>query len=119
MDHKTKTHKNFTLNIEQFIARFIQHIPDEGFRMIRYYGFLANRVRKKLLPAVYELIGQKEPYTTKAPTYAELIKKNFGFDPLACILCGQQLIFTGVNFGKSNASNLITFHSELALCEIY
>lgn len=55
LDHTTNTYRKLRLSIEEFIRRFIQHIPDEGFRMIRYYGFLAHRVRSKLLPIVYWL----------------------------------------------------------------
>ena len=59
LDHTTKTRKKMTLTTEEFIGRFVQHIPDLNFRMIRYYGFLANRVRGKLLPLVYQLLGLK------------------------------------------------------------
>lgn len=114
LDHRTKTYRNLTLTIEQFIARFVQHIPDAGFRMIRYYGFLANRVRGELLPIVYKLLNQENSTKTKLPTYAELIQKNFHFNPLKCILCGQQLVLSTLRFGKTTAE-LLTFHRELAL----
>jgi hypothetical protein len=35
LDHKTKTYRYFILTAEKFIEKFIQHIPDKGFRMIR------------------------------------------------------------------------------------
>ena len=114
LDHVTKTFRNFTLTIEQFIARFVQHIPDKGVRMIRYYGFLSNRTRGKLLPIVYTLLNQENSAKTKTPTYAELIQKNFHFDPFKCILCGQQLVLSATHFGK-NTAELLTFHRELAL----
>lgn len=114
LDHTTKTYRNFKLTAEQFIAKFIQHIPDKGFRMIRYYGFLANKVRGKLLPKVYGLLGQEPEQSKPAPSYAELIQKNFGFNPLTCIVCGQQLILSAINFGKSTFE-LLKFHRELAL----
>ncbi len=44
--------------------------------MIRYYGFLANRVRGKLLPLVYQLLGQKIQAEQPPPTYAELMQKT-------------------------------------------
>lgn len=115
LDHKTKTYKKLTLSIEEFIGRFVQHIPDEGFRMIRYYGFLANRVRGQLLPIVHQLIGQQNAYNNPAPTYASLMEKSFGFNPLACILCGKQLVLSAVRFGISNVYQLLHFHRELAL----
>src|SRR5437762_1324998 len=108
LDHKTKTYRRFTLSIEQFIARFIQHIPDLNFRMIRYYGFLANRVRGKLLPIVYQHIGQTKNHDALLPpTHAELIQKNFGFNPLICILCGNHLILSYIYFGRTNINELL------------
>lgn len=115
LDHKTETYKKLTLSIEEFIGRFVQHIPDEGFRMIRYYGFLANRLRGKLLPVVHQLIGQQSEYNNTAPSYASLMEKSFGFNPLACILCGKQLVLSAVRFGVSNTYQLLSFHRELAL----
>ena len=115
LDHNTKTNRRFTLTVDQFISRFIQHIPDKGFRMIRYYGFLAHRVRGKLLPIVYKLLGQERPLTSLPPTYAELIQINFNFNPLTCILCGAQMILTAVRFGITKVSELLACHRELAL----
>ena len=114
LEHRTKTYRNLTLTSEQFIARFVQHIPDKDFRMIRYYGFLANRIRGKLLPIVYKLLNQENNAKTKTPTYAELIQKDFRFNPFKCILCGQQLVLSAIHFGK-NTAELLTFHRELAL----
>jgi hypothetical protein len=114
LDHRTKTYRNLTLTSEQFIARFVQHIPDKDFRMIRYYGFLANRIRGKLLPIVYKLLNQENNAKTKTPTYAELIQKDFHLNPFKCILCGQQLVLSEIHFGK-NTAELLTFHRELAL----
>lgn len=115
LDHKTKTYRRLTLSIEQFIALFIQHIPDLNFKMIRYYGFLSNRTRGALLPIVYTLIGQEKNEHSKLPTYAELIQKNFGFNPLICILCGAPLLLAGIYFGKTNVYQLLQHHRELAL----
>ena len=116
LDHNTNTYRRFTLSVEQFIARFIQHIPDLNFRMIRYYGFLSNRQRGKLLPIIYDLIGQeKNDPSTTAPTYAELIQKNFGFNPLICILCGAPLALVGIYFGNTKTRDLLQHHRELAL----
>lgn len=114
LDHTSKTYRKFKLTAEQFIARLIQHIPDTGFRMIRYYGFLAQRIRGTLLPKVYTLLGQI-PETRKPPSHAELIQKNFGFDPLTCILCGQKLLLSRIQFGTYRTSQLLQFHQGLAL----
>lgn len=117
LDHTTKTHRHFKLSVNQFISRFIQHIPDIGFRMIRYYGFLANRVRGKLLPLVYSILNQPNNKPDAPLTFAELIKKNFNVDPLACLICGSRLLLAEVNFGKANIYNLLKHHRQLALLQ--
>lgn len=114
LDHTTKTFRKFTLTTEQFIARFIQHLPDKYFRMIRYYGFLSNHTRGKLLPVVYKLLNQEKLLQKSLPNFAELIQQNFGFNPFNCILCGHQLILSVTHFGK-NISDLLNSHRELAL----
>lgn len=51
-DHKEKTHRRFVCTPDAFTERLLQHVPEKGFQMIRYFGFLANRVRSKELPKV-------------------------------------------------------------------
>ncbi len=118
LDHTTNTHQQCELSAEEFIARFVQHIPDVGFRMIRYYGFLSNRLRAKLLPIVYRLIGQQKSLSIITSRYAELIEKNFHFKPLVCILCGQPLLLVTVQFGKTGVHQLLKLHRPLALLQI-
>jgi hypothetical protein len=115
LDHTTKIYRNFKLTAEQFIERFIQHIPDVGFRMIRYYGFLAHRVRSKLLPMVYKLLGQEARAVSFTLTFAQLMWKNFQINPLSCILCGQPLLLFTIHFGNTSSHNLLTHHRQLAL----
>ena len=40
---------------EKFLRRFLQHILPKGFPRIRYFGWLANRRRSKLLPLCRDL----------------------------------------------------------------
>jgi Putative transposase len=115
LDHTSKTRKTMTLTSEEFIGRFVNHIPDKNFRMIRYYGFLANRMRGTLLPLVHQLLGQNIESTLPSPTYSQLIQKAFGFNPLTCILCGSNLVLSMVLFGRSSVHQLLPYHSELAL----
>jgi len=55
--------KLLTLDAQVFAKRFLLHVLPSGFVKIRYFGFLANCVRNKLLPVC-----------------KELIRKNLGFD---------------------------------------
>jgi hypothetical protein len=113
LDHRDQQHKQKRCTIDDFITRLIRHIPDKGFRMIRYYGFLANRVRGKLLPKVYDLLDQPEKKALKI-RFPELLHSTFGLDPLKCILCGSQMVFCGITPGMPWAK-LTQHHRALAL----
>jgi hypothetical protein len=116
-DHKAKAYRNFTSSVDDFITRFIQHIPDVGFRMIRDYGALANRVRGKFLPIIYALLGQQQRGldSLQKISFASLIKATFNIDPFKCILCGGKMVLELVVYGKSSTSQLLSVHRELAL----
>jgi Transposase zinc-binding domain/Putative transposase len=45
-----------TLTHEEFLRRFLQHVFPTGFPRIRYFGFLANRRRRLLLPLCRNLL---------------------------------------------------------------
>jgi hypothetical protein len=113
LNHKNKQHEKTTFDSDAFIERFTQHIPEKGFRLIRYYGFLANCVRSKLLPIVYDLVGQEPPKSVRPIAWAELARKSFNFDPLECILCGSRMLPGYFKFGKSQ-KEMMKHHEVLA-----
>ena len=47
-----------TLTGEEFLRRFLQHVLPKGFPRIRYFGWLANRKRGRLLPLCRVLLNQ-------------------------------------------------------------
>ena len=101
-DHRDGRKKQLRLDTEEFIRRFLSHIPEKYQRLINYYGFLANRVRGKLLPQVHDVLGQKMRETRKI-RYAQMLKRSFGIDPFECPLCRSQLAFVGLVIGKTSA----------------
>jgi hypothetical protein len=54
--HGNKQRK-MTLTAMEFLRRFIQHVLPLGFVRIRYFGFLANRCRSRLISLCRELQG--------------------------------------------------------------
>lgn len=118
LDHYTDSKTLKTLSAEDFVRRLVTHIHDTGFRCIRYYGFLANRVRGKLLPVVHKLL--KNPCwdnviqtTKKIKIYwREMILKTFGHDPLKCNTCGTIMGLHAISFPSSNTS-LHDFHKQI------
>jgi hypothetical protein len=59
--------KEMSLEAVEFIRRFLMHVLPAGFVKIRHYGFLSNRIRKrmvehcrKLLPSVPQATVEQE-----------------------------------------------------------
>jgi len=48
-----------TLTCEKFLRRFLWHVLPKGLPRIRYFGWLANRRRGRLLPLCRTLLGQE------------------------------------------------------------
>src|SRR5215469_11501483 len=53
--------RTLTISPEEFLRRFLQHVLPEGFPRIRYFGWLANRRRRDLLPLCRCLLKQQVP----------------------------------------------------------
>lgn len=77
----------------EFIERLIVHIPDVNFRIIRYGGFYANRLRGKLLPIVFALKNKgtygaaKQKLSNLGSWWRKRIERFSHLDPLICELC--------------------------------
>ena len=99
----------------QFIRAVIQHIPDTGFRLIRYYGFLSNALRGICLPIIRHLLNLPEPgQYVNTITYASMMQQFLNFNPLKCILCGKELILEHISVGI-RVRDLKKIHAQLAL----
>lgn len=115
-DHKSGTHKKLHLDVYSFLKRFTQHIPPKHFKIIRYYGFLANSVRTRYLPLVYKLTNSIFDFVHHV-SWQTIHRKTFGTSPLDCILCNDKLKFGFVVVGMTN-KELHQHHSKLALQKI-
>ena len=51
--------KILTVSTDEFIRRFLLHVLPHGFMKIRYFGFLANKVKKNSIPLLRALINPK------------------------------------------------------------
>ena len=50
-----------TITQEEFLRRFLQHVLPKGLPRIRYFGWLANRRRRELLPLCRTLLAVAPP----------------------------------------------------------
>lgn len=114
LDHKTNKYLESSFPVFDFIKRLIQHIPDTNFRMIRYYGILANRVRSKLLPLLYKFLGQSEKGQIIFPSYASLLISNFRHDPMKCSKCKSSMLLCYTSYKNLNIFTLLKNHLFLA-----
>jgi hypothetical protein len=97
-----------TLPVLAFIGRLMRHVPDKGFKMVRYSGLFATRWRREYLAQARRALGQ-EPDTAAAEaeadtpdsltTWRERRQAETGVDPLRCSHCGRSMQLREVAFG--------------------
>jgi hypothetical protein len=71
-----------TLASEEFLRRFSQHVLPKGLPRIRYFGWLANRRRRKLLPLCRTLLAVATPVAETKPVESLVWK---------CPACGSSM----------------------------
>lgn len=62
--------KHMSLDAQEFIRRFLSHVLPSRFVKIRYYGFMANRNRKRNIERCRTLIGAGAPHVVTVPATA-------------------------------------------------
>jgi hypothetical protein len=88
--HDNSEIKAMDLESGEFIRRFLLHVLPEGFQRIRYYGFLANRDRRKKLALCRQLLGmQTSSQATAVKDYRELYQELTGRSLTRCPRCQQ------------------------------
>ena len=86
------TPRLMTLDVHEFIRRFLLHSLPDGFHRIRHYGFLANGCRRARLVIIRHLLAAANPSADSAdcqgvPPFRRLPR----FDPTVCPCCGGTL----------------------------
>ncbi len=85
----------------EFIHNVIKHIPDNNFKMVRYFGIHARR-SKKSVRIVMEKLGLVVNYKTNPFSWRKNIKEYTGKEPLKCSDCGgEMLLYKVVYINKS------------------
>jgi hypothetical protein len=88
-----------TTDALEFLAKLTSHIPNKGQVLQRYYGHYASRVRGKRRKAGEG--DEQTPLVTVEPEpealrkakrrWANLLRRIFELDPLACPRCGEEM----------------------------
>lgn len=99
-----------TMSVLTFIGRLVRHIPDKGFKMVRYGGLFATRWRADHLDRARRALGQEQHGIQAADgddvdapvslaTWRERRQAETGIDPLRCSHCGRSMVLEEVAFG--------------------
>lgn len=51
-DYRTGNNSSMSLSTEELLRRFLLHVLPKGFMRLRYYGFMANAIRRKSLNVI-------------------------------------------------------------------
>ena len=86
-DHDRR--KVLTLEIDEFLRRFLLHVVPRGFMRIRHFGLLANRTRRVTLTRCRLLLGQPPPEDAPPESAAVLLHRLTGVDRARCPVCGD------------------------------
>ena len=85
--------KEITISGEEFIRRYLMHVPPKRFVRIRHYGLLSSRNKKKKITLCRNILGCKK-YISKlkdmdAPAIIRLLYHK---DICKCSSCGGKII---------------------------
>ena len=88
----TVRHRPLTLEVDEFIRRFLLHVLPKGFHRIRHYGLLASHVRAARLNHIRTLLDPC-PSDPKPPaTVTNSDHHNTPHSPYRCPACGAPMI---------------------------
>jgi hypothetical protein len=79
--------KIMTVDTAEFMRRFLLHVLPDGFVKIRFFGFMANKVKSKKLEQIFKILGEEKPNETEKECWPELLFRITGIDFTVCPVC--------------------------------
>ena len=70
-DYRSRRSRSLTLPLQEFARRFLLHVLPKRFVRIRYYGFLANGSRARLLASCRDALGQPKAFDDSDAVHAQ------------------------------------------------
>jgi len=96
--------KTMILATTEFVRRFLLHVLPQGFKKIRYFGFLAPRARKKRFARCRTFFNKKPADPKKAPSpWYIIVKELTGRDPRRCPKCSIGTLQCSVTLVRATA----------------
>jgi len=90
--------------VDQFIKRFVQHIPEKHQKYIMHYGLMANRCKTFYQRQLFSLGLLFDKTKARLSEMKYRLRKMIerGFDPMVCEKCGAEMILDAVVVKVSN-----------------
>jgi hypothetical protein len=106
-NRKKKRTELITISAVEFIRRFLLHSLPKRFVKIRYYGFLANRNRKKNHETIRLFMGLAQPAVKDTLPLEEMMQKITGIDISICPVCneGKMQFYDEIPRSRARAPN--------------
>jgi len=95
-DYRAKAdarYKLMTLDVDEFIRRFLIHVLPDGFHRIRHYGFLASGNRTSSIALARQFLGMPDPASSSRDsdgTEGAHADEHDAWNPCPC--CGGRMI---------------------------
>ena len=86
-----------TLEVDEFLRRFLTHVPPKGLRTVRSYGLFANAAIKHDLVRAREALGQDAPKIPRKPSLHRLLEKKGQAQRACCPVCNKPLVYVWEN----------------------
>ncbi len=86
-DYRGHRARSLTLPLGEFSRRFLLHVLPKGFVRIRYYGFLANGTRARLLSRCRDALGHPETIAGPDTQHADDGERSLGLLPRGLHRC--------------------------------
>jgi len=81
-DRKLRRQVIVRLSPKEFLAAWMQHIPERYEHAVRLFGMFAPRAIGGSLAALHSILGQCQRRRPRALSWDMSIKRDFGWDPL-------------------------------------
>lgn len=93
-------HPTFELSAEEFLRRFLVHVPAKGQRVVRHYGLFHHRLRDKLEQA-RQILAEESGVLSPSPPCAPQPTRPVP-PAMRCPHCGKPLVVVAIRFRASS-----------------
>lgn len=89
--------KTMTLEVDEFLRRFLSHVPPKGLRTVRGYGLFANAAINGDLKKARKALGQDGPEIPRKPSLHRVLDKKGLAERACCPVCKKPLVYVWEN----------------------